>query len=303
MELQHKYRANRLSDLIGLEETGKILRRRAKEGSFPHAFLLSGPSGCGKTTIARIIARYVKCNEHDLIELNNADIRGIDAIRDIRQVANLEAIGGGESRVWIIDEAHQLTSHAQDAFLKILEEPPSHVYFILCTTDPNKLKKTIRTRCTDLKVRLLKEEEINELIDKICEKEDIDLEEEAIEKIIEIAEGSPRKVLVMLDSLLGVPKENQADAVQSATDIQKYGIDLARLLHNPRTKWKQVAEALKHLEDEPETVRRIVLGFAFKVLLSGNGRAYLVIEAFQDNFFDSGKAGLAAACFEVIHSK
>src|SRR5690606_3369465 len=110
-------------------------------GDIPHAMLFTGPSGCGKTTLARILRVKLRCSDNDFQEINAADFRGIDSIRSMRQQVGAAPLGG-DSRIWLIDEAHSMTADAQNAFLKLLEDTPRHVYFFLATTDPQKLKKT-----------------------------------------------------------------------------------------------------------------------------------------------------------------
>ena len=145
-----KYRPKRLADFLGNTETVQALRALMEREEMPHTILFTGPSGTGKTTLARIVARRLQCSEHDLQELNTADFRGIDTIRDV--VRNMALCPmSGSCRVWILDEVHQLSKDAQHALLKALEDTPKHVYFLLATTDPAKLLPTIRTRCVTFK--------------------------------------------------------------------------------------------------------------------------------------------------------
>ena len=154
MELYKKYRPKNFKRIVGQPTITEQLTSMTRSNQFPHSSLFSGPSGCGKTTLARIMRNKLDCGDQDFQEVNCADFRGIDMVRDIRNRMNLAPIGG-ECRVWLIDEAHQLSSQAQNAFLKILEDTPSHVYFMLATTDPQKLIPTIRTRCAEFKVSSL----------------------------------------------------------------------------------------------------------------------------------------------------
>ena len=306
MELYKKYRPKNFKRVIGQESILEQMISMVHNNQFPHATLFSGPSGCGKTTLARIKRNKLDCGDQDFAEVNCADFRGIDMVRDIRQRMNLAPISG-DCRVWLIDEAHQLSSQAQNAFLKILEDTPRHVYFMLATTDPQKLIPTIRTRCSEFKVAPLSSKEAAELITSICQREKIEINEEVEEAIINQASGSPRKILVFLDGIRHIEDEEaQLDSIKSsATD--KEAIELARMLINPKTSWSEVAGFLKNkVTEEPESLRWMVLGYCNSILLTGNGRknekAYLIIDAFRDNFYDSKKAGLSAACWEVVNS-
>lgn len=315
MELYHKYRPTKLSQVVGQPDAIRILKGFGSK-KLPHFLLFTGPSGCGKTTIARILKGLLKCHDRDFYELNCADIRGIDMIRDIRSRMN-QAPMGGRCRIWLIDEAHRLTGDAQNALLKMLEDTPSHVYFFMATTDPQKLLKTIKTRATEIKVKLLKDKEMAELLLDIIGKEvsgitdengdDLsEISDDVVDRIVDVAEGSPRKALVILNQIIGIPSENeQLDAIASS-DTKAQAIELARALLNPRSTWPSVAKILKDLDDDPEQLRYMVLGYCSSVLLSGGamaGRAFAIIEVFADNFYDSKKAGLVAACYEVVGSK
>jgi len=302
MELYKKHRPKLLKDLVGQEGLIKSVSAMTEKKNTPHSILLTGPSGCGKTTIARILRRAVKCHKNDLNEMDCADFRGIDMVREIKSHLHKAPIGG-KSRVWIIDECHKLTNDAQNAFLKILEDTPSHVYFFLATTEPEKLKNTIRTRCTQLAVRSLTNKQITSLLEGVCKKEEIALPEDARDAIILHSDGSARKALVLLEQVRHLEEDDMIEAIESTTakDTQT---NLVRLLMNPRSKWPEVAKAVKEVPTEDaERVRRGVLGYARAILLSGgkmSERAYLVIDTFRDNYYDTGNAGLAASCYELV---
>lgn len=302
LELYKKYRPKTLEQLLGQDGAVKALNTLIEKKKIPHSILITGPSGCGKTTIARILRRKVHCGETDFTEVNCADFRGIDMVREIRQRMMLAPISG-KSRVWLIDEVHQLTPAAQDAFLKLLEDTPRHVYFILATTDPHKLKATIKTRCHDIAVKALSAKVLEQLVLRTAEAESIELADEVVDSLVAHSEGSARKVLVLLHSVLDIEdSEEQLQAIESS-DVKAQAIEVAKLLMNPRTQWSAIAKVLKGLDDEAEAVRWLVLGYASSVLLGGGKmapRAYVIINAFRDNFFDSKKAGLAAACYEVV---
>lgn len=301
MELYKKYRPRKLSEVIGQESAVKVLARLLAKNNVPHAMLFIGPSGCGKTTLARIMRRKVGCGMQDFNEVNCADFRGIDMVREVRAQMQLSPISGS-SKVWLIDECQKLTGDGQSAFLKMLEDTPDHVYFMLATTDPHKLLPTIRTRCTEIKVALLPPTKVKELISTVAKAEKVRISDEVSESITEKSEGSARKALVLLDQVINLESvEDQIEALQKA-DVKAQAINLARLLIQPRPVWKDVVKVLKNLEDDPETCRRLVLGYASSVLKGGGGlskRACFIIDVFGQNFFDSGEAGLTAACYAV----
>lgn len=305
-ELYKKYRPTLLKHVIGQPEAVSMLKDWTAKKKVPHCILFSGPSGCGKTTLARIISDKVGCVGKDLNEINCADFRGVDMVRDIRSRLNLSAMGGGSCRVYLIDEAHQLSKDAQNALLKMLEDTPSHVYFFLATTHPQKLLPTIRTRSTDIKVKSLSRAEAEKLLNYVVQKEKVSVSKEVIDRIVECGEGSARKLLVLLDSVIGLEDEDEQLNAISNSVTEKAAIELAQALINPRTKWPAVAALIKGIDEDPEELRWMVLGYAKSVLLGGGKlapHAYLIIEAFRDNFYDSKVAGLAAACYDVVRSK
>ena len=301
-ELYKKYRPKTFSEVIGQREALKSLVGMVKQKRVPHTILLSGPSGVGKTTIARIVARKLRTSDRDLQEINAADFRGIDTVREIRDRMSLAPIGG-RCRVWIIDECHQLSSQAQNAFLKLLEDTPAHVYFMLATTHPQKLLQTIRTRCYEVKLSALSQRDLEKLVNKVASDEGFELEKDVASAIVEQADGSARKALVLLEQVSQLTSEEERLTLLRSTGTQAKAIELARALIDPRAKWTRVKAILKDMDEDPESVRWLVLSYCQSVLIGGGkmaNRAYRVIDAFRDNFYDCKKAGLVAACYEIV---
>jgi len=301
MELYKKYRPRELNQIVGQEIAVRTLEAAIGKDSVPHFILFTGPSGCGKTTLARIVRRRLRCSRHDFIEDAPRKIEDVRAIKRRIHQAPMK----GTCRVWLVDECHKLTSDAQDEFLKMLEDTPSHVYFLFTTTDPQKLKKTIKNRCTEIIVKSLSEESLAGLISSVCKEEKTKIDKEVIEKIVENSDGSARKALVFLDSIIHLPsKSERLNAIVTETaEAQAFEIVRA-LLYNRKTTWKEMARILKATEgEEPEQIRWLVLACCKTEMLKAGkftGRAYIIIDAFRDNFYDSKHAGLAAACYEVI---
>jgi DNA polymerase-3 subunit gamma/tau len=301
-ELYKKYRPKTLKQMVGQDLAVKALQKMLEAGTVPHTLLFSGPSGCGKTTLARILKKALECSNEDFVEINCADFRGVDMVREIRQRMSLHPMLG-KVRIWLIDEAHQLTKDAQNALLKMLEDTPAHVYFMLATTDPNKLANTIRTRSMEVRVLSLPPKVCIALLQKICAAESVQVSEEVLERIAEYSEGSARKALVLLGQVIALDDDEERLQAVLSNETKQQAIELARALINPRGKWADVAKLLKAIDEDPESLRYMVLGYASSVLLGGGAlaaRAYLVVTAFRDNFYDSKKAGLVAACFEVM---
>jgi len=303
-EFHLKHRPKTFKAVAGNKEAKSMLTGWLKNMAVPHCLLFQGGSGSGKTTLARIMASKLGCGPNDLVEMNAAGkARGIDAIKRIESRLMISPLNG-RCRVYIIDECHKMTSDAQNAILKMLEDTPQHVYFMLCTTDPQKLIKTVRTRCSVVKVEVLGSEDMRKLLVKIAKREKLKIEEDVFDAIINVAEGSARMAVVLLNQVAYAAEEDRLDLVQNS-DVKRKAFELCRLLMNTRTTWKQVGKFIKEMEDiEPEGFRHMMLAYATTVCLGGgkmSARAFVILDTFRDNYFDSKKAGLVADCYEVIN--
>lgn len=304
MELYKKYRPKTLKQLIGQDAIRSTLEKRVAEGKMPHAMLLFGPTGTGKTTIARIIKSLLECSDGDYQEINCSNFRGIDMVREIQNRAGLSPIAG-DTRLWVIDECHRLTPEAQDAFLKLLEDGPKHAYFILATTDPQKLIAAVKNRCTALQTKALAEKDAKKLLSVVCAREKAQISEDIQDAIVNHAEGSARKVLVLLEQVLACGDEEEALQVLKKPQAEEEAIKIARALFNPKTTWADMASIIKGVAEDPESIRWMVLGYANALALGNKNvaRAILVIEAFRDHWYDCKKSGLIASCYEVVGVK
>lgn len=215
LALYRKYRPETFSGVVGQEQIVTLLSNAIKQKKIAHAYLFCGGRGTGKTTVARILARDIDCNPEDIIEIDAASNRGIDEIRELREAVRTSPFSS-PYKVYIIDEAHMLTKEAANALLKTLEEPPSHVIFILATTDPEKLPTTIVSRCQKI---IFKQPDIKTLADRlvyVAEKEGFDLPFEGAELIARHGKNSYRDALGILEQTLTTSKK-----VVTLSDIQK----------------------------------------------------------------------------------
>lgn len=303
MSLYHKYRPNAFDEVIGNEELIASVMGvlRHKDGP-PHAFLFSGPTGCGKTTLSRIVANELGCVGVDFREMDSASYRGIDDIREIRKQSLYKPLEGS-ARVWLLDECHKLSNDAQNALLKALEDAPSHVYYILATTDPQKLLPTIRGRCACFAVSLLNDEQMLRLLKKVCKKERATVEVEVLEQIVQSSQGHPRNALQTLEQVLVVEPEQRLEIAKRAENFRTQTIELCRALTKRGVRWKEVATILSGLKDgeDPETIRRAILGYCSSILLKGeNDLAGKIMELMIEPFYDSGWPGLIYACYAIV---
>jgi DNA polymerase-3 subunit gamma/tau len=308
MDLYNKYRPKTFKQIIGQEEVVEMLRSMVQANKVPQAILFSGPSGCGKTTLARILKDKLKCRGMDFTEVNAADARGIDEIRNLGNKIRMNPLYG-ESKVILIDEAQRLTKDAQSAILKMLEDPPSTAYFMLATTEPQVLLPTIRTRCTDAKVTLLSGEQIQELLSSVLKKEGVKVHKDVLDKIEDCCAGSARKALVLLSQVIDVKNRSRQLALVQPLDTERQAIELVRLLLKGGNNWSEIAAIIQVIpEGEVEGVRRLALSYANSILIGKAGskppsavnpKACQIIAAFSDNYFDTGKAGLSISCAEA----
>ena len=220
--LARKWRPRRFSELVGQEHVVRALTHALDSGRLHHAFLFTGTRGVGKTTIARIFAKSLNCEKGptsnpcgecsacaeidagrfvDLLEIDAASNTGVDNVRDLIENA-MYAPTRGRYKVYLIDEVHMLSKPAFNALLKILEEPPQHVKFLLATTDPQKLLVTVLSRCIKFNLKRLTPEQISGQMRHILDAEQIVFDEEGIEVLARAADGSLRDGLSLLDQAI-----------------------------------------------------------------------------------------------------
>ena len=247
--LYRKYRPRFFRDVSGQEHITSVLSREVSEKTFGHAYLFTGSRGIGKTTCAKILAKAVNCpNEKDgepcgecaickgidegslldITEMDAASNRNIDDIRDLRSEANFTP-AVAKYRVYIIDEAHMLTKEAANALLKIMEEPPEHVIFILATTEVHRLPATILSRCMRFDYRRMPPEVIAERVKFVCKKENIDIDDDGAMLIGKLADGGMRDALSLLDICRSSDKTVTADTVSRCAGLagREYLFELA----------------------------------------------------------------------------
>ncbi|MGA2236956.1 MAG: DNA polymerase III subunit gamma/tau [Terriglobales bacterium] len=222
--LARKYRPQKFSDVIGQEHVTRTLQNAIAQERIAHGYIFSGHRGIGKTTVARILAMAVNCrsaekpvaepcgvcdscteiragNAVDVIEIDAATNRGIDEIRELREAARYRP-ARDRFKIYILDEAHQITDAAFNALLKTLEEPPSHVIFMMATTQPEDIPQTIRSRCQHFSFRAVKFEDIVGQLRDIVTKEKIPADEDALALLAEAGDGSMRDALSILDQAI-----------------------------------------------------------------------------------------------------
>lgn len=300
-----KHRPTTLKQVVGNEAVKKsleaVLNRDMKD--MPKSFFFSGPSGCGKTTLAKVIAQHLNITEQDLGYYNAANTRGIDTVRAIIEAANFRSHTGG-AKMFILDESHSLTPAAQESLLLLLENPPENVFIVLCTTEPEKLKTTIKNRCQQYEVKALGRAEMDALLKRVTSREKKEVNPKVISMIIKAADGSPRHALSLLDSIIDLDNDDQAmGAIESSSTSETAVIEMCRLLmksdSSEKAKFSEMKSLIAGFSGEPESARRAILGYLTACLVKGgfDPRIIAMGEWFEDNFYDSGKFGLVKALY------
>lgn len=222
--LARKYRPQKFSEVIGQEHVTRTLQNAIEQGRTAHGYIFSGHRGIGKTTVARILAAALNCrskqhpvpepcgvcescteiragNSVDVIEIDAATNRGIDEIRELREAARYRP-ARDRFKIYILDEAHQITDAAFNALLKTLEEPPDHIVFMLATTQPEDIPQTIRSRCQHFSFRAVKFDDIVGQLRDLVARERIEADDDALALLAEAGDGSMRDALSILDQAI-----------------------------------------------------------------------------------------------------
>src|SRR5271165_5448483 len=222
--LARKYRPQKFSDVIGQEHVTRTLKNAIEQGRIAHGYIFSGHRGIGKTTVARILAMALNCrsqdhpvpepcglcdscreiragNSVDVIEIDAATNRGIDEIRELREAARYRP-ARDRYKIYILDEAHQITDAAFNALLKTLEEPPGHIVFMMATTQPEDIPQTIRSRCQNFSFHAVRFDDIVTQLRSIASQENIEADDNALAMLAEAGDGSMRDALSIMDQAI-----------------------------------------------------------------------------------------------------
>lgn len=302
-ELYKLHRPNNLDDIVGQDDAVRVLKNAFKKGKVAHSWILTGDSGVGKTTIARIIANMLGCDPNDFFEYNAADFNSIQTIREIRSRMSFSGLSKGKTRVYLLDEMHQLSKPAQNAMLKILEDTPKHVYFMLATSEPAKVIAAIKTRCTQLNLRAISIPNLKMLVKTASKKFEIKIRsDQVLNCIVNAAEGSARRALVLLEMLQGIKSEENQLSVIEKNEAKAPAIMIARALFDRRTKWPDMAKILKETETEDvEGLRHMILKYFSSILLNrSDARAAAIIEEFSAHLYDGKRAEFILRCYNII---
>lgn len=274
--LYRKYRPKNFDEIVGQEKVVEIIKNQIKLNKLGHAYLFTGVRGTGKTSIAKIFAKAINCSNNDdgnpclkckeclsisdganvdIIEMDAASNNGVDDIRLIKEQTDFLPTNL-KYKVYIIDEVHMLSGGAFNALLKTLEEPPSHVKFILATTEPQKLPATIISRCQRFEFMRIPEEKIKGRLHKIVEENEINIEDEALALVASLANGSMRDGISILESVSNLEGKINKDAVRETVglpNMEKMIDVLGAIIEGDISKTLKISNELMDEGKEPQS--------------------------------------------------
>lgn len=281
ISLYRKYRPHNFDNLVGQDHLKTILINALKSGHVAHAYLFTGPRGTGKTSTARLVAKallcsnltdeFEPCNECDfckdisegrlidMIEIDAASNRGIDEVRDLREKIKF-APTRAKYKIYIIDEVHMMTKEAFNALLKTLEEPPSHAYFILATTEAHKIPETIISRCQRFDFRRISNKVLMTRLSYIAQKEGIEAEDRALEAISKYVDGGLRDAIGLLEQLTTEKKLTFA-YVQEILGVSDFSLLDDLYNHLMQNNTQEAINLIHELHDQGSDLRQFVHEF------------------------------------------
>lgn len=242
-----KYRPQSWEEVIGHDEVTAALQRAMASDSHPHSYLLTGSKGLGKTTIARLIAKSFDC---DLIEIDAATHSKVEEMRVLVEEGQHMSLSGAGYKMFLIDEAHRMSRNAWDALLKMVEEPPDHLYIAFCTTDASRVPDTIVSRCYPVQLRPLRHKDMDVWLSLVAEWEGWSVVPDVMSAVIESAQGSPRQALTLLQSVHDSPSREEVRRIITLMDAGEPLIALIQLLLRGKATWVQAKQLLGKINDD-----------------------------------------------------
>ncbi len=316
--LAARLRPATFDDVLGHESVVKAVQKLLAKPpeDRPRCFVFVGAPGGGKTTLARLIAEHLvpdaECRAMDVDEIDAASYSGADDTRNLRERVQNRPMSGG-NRVVIMDEAHRLSATAKDVLLKIMEDSPKHLYWIICTSEGNKLPDSVKRRGAFFELKPVPGNEIKRMLVKVSRKEGIYLPEAVRDRIVEGADGSPGMALMYLETVGAMCREDMstaeiAEVASQITQGSEEAGSLPKLLLDNASKLEvlKCIAALKADSKDPEGTRRGVLGYMESAVLGtwykgGYERPLEIMEVFcAGNTFDSGWSGLVVLATNAV---
>ena len=325
LALYRKYRPNSFEDLVGQTYVSEIIKKEILNNQISHAYLFSGPRGTGKTSTAKIIARMINClnlgkdgtpcgtcvnclninNNSDIVEIDAASNNGVDEIRELRDKVNLVPTTS-KYKIYIIDEVHMLTTQAFNALLKTLEEPPSHIIFILATTELHKIPITVVSRCQKFQFSKFSDEDIVSRLSKIASLENINVNDDVLFEIARLSDGGLRDAINMLDQLSSYKSENiDVLDVYKLNGVISYDDIYLLLMDIYNKKIDSITTFVENLDKNGNSIVRFLeylMSFLKDVLLYINSSKIVNIVKKQERIVEISKIYSSSQIYHLIFS-
>lgn len=277
MRLSEQYRPKNLDELVGNKETKALVSSLLAKDKHPQTYLVCGEYGSGKTTLVFIMATMLDANI-----VNCSSDMGVDIVRYTEEALSIVC---PNNRVFVFDEAHRLTSQAAERLKVVCERPIGGNYFVFITDRPDGMDKALRSRCTELRMELLKVSEVKELLKSICEKEGVSVNSDTILEIAECCHGHARDAIKHLECALA--DKDYVVPVDGGTTDKNEAIDVARAVFKSNPRWSELSKLLtacKNSRIGPESIRLTCLAYGTTMLLKGGDvHAAKVMDALREN--------------------
>lgn len=300
--LYQKHRPIEFEQFVGNKKEVELIKN-SFSNHLPHCFLFTGFPGTGKTTMALLLAHKLT-EETSIYEYNSSNTNGVDTSREIIELISSPPLLG-KNIVIILDEFQKASSEAQNALLKSLENTPDYVYFFICSSEPTKIITAIHSRSTIINFKPVSIEEVYKELRRIKIAEKLEVDSDILDKIAEKSEGVLRNAIVLLESVSNIVDDT--DKIEYIENITEYGensevIELCRMIAQ-NVPWNTISKALINLQkakEEPERIRRAILGYLSKCIL-GKVDDFTAekLKIFLKELFNSGFPGLISECYEA----